>query len=246
MSTAAVLPLGTNDRIAGDISTPGEVDEFQVTLADSGRLSVGVQTRPGCSLDTRTSLLGPGDQLLIQSDGQSASNRDDLITQHLLPGTYLVKVEGLRGGTGDYTLTTQFAPANTPNLSLQVDFLHDYPFSLSPWFTVTGDFNRDRIPDIATANTFTNDVTVLLGLGDGTFQSAGNFGVGNIPYGLGSGDFDEDGILDLAVANQNADPAIPAGPGIAPYAYDVSILLGNGDATFKPERRIPAGNLPYG
>src|SRR5262249_18284035 len=99
---------------------------------------------------------------------------------------------------------------------------------------------------IATANTFTNDVTVLLGLGDGTFQSAGNFGVGNIPYGLVSGDFDEDGILDLAVANQNADPAIPAGPGIAPYAYDVSILLGNGDATFKPERRIPAGNLPYG
>src|SRR5947208_2289001 len=108
MGMAAVLPLGTNETIAGNISAPGEVDEFQVTLADSGRLTVEVQTRPGCSLDTRASLLGPGDQLLIQSDGQSLVNRDDLIAQHLLPGTYFVKVEGLGGGTGDYTLTTQF------------------------------------------------------------------------------------------------------------------------------------------
>src|SRR5438552_16703447 len=127
MSTAAVLPLGTKDSIAGDIRTPGEVDEFQVTLADSGRLSVEVQTRPGCSLDTRTSLLGPDSQLLIQSDGQSLTNHDDLIVQHLLPGTYLVTVEGLRGGTGDYTLTTQFAPANPPNLPLLADFPHDFP-----------------------------------------------------------------------------------------------------------------------
>src|SRR5438128_2333805 len=113
---AAVLPLGTDDRVAGNISTPGEVDEFQITLADSGRLTAEVQTRPGYSLDTRLSLLGPDSQLLIQSDGQSLTNRDDLITQHLLAGTYLVKVEGLRGGTGDYTLTTQFEQANPPNL----------------------------------------------------------------------------------------------------------------------------------
>src|SRR6059058_2126683 len=101
MGTAAVLPLGTNDRVAGDIGAPGEVDEFAVTLPDSGRLTAEVQTRPGCSLDTRLSLLGPDSQLLIQSDGQSLTNRDDLIVQHLLPGTYFVTVEGLRGGTGD-------------------------------------------------------------------------------------------------------------------------------------------------
>src|SRR5215475_8749711 len=101
MSMAAVLPLGSNDQVAGSISAAGEVDEFQVTLADSGRLTVAVQTRPGCSLDTRTSLLGPDGQLLIQSDGQSLTNHDDLITQHLLAGTYFVKVEGLGAGTGD-------------------------------------------------------------------------------------------------------------------------------------------------
>src|SRR5947199_7129979 len=108
MSTAAVVPLGTDDRIDGNISAPGEVDEFEVTLTDSGRLTAEVQTRPGCALDTRLSLLGPDSQLLIQSDGQSLTNRDDLITQHLLPGTYLVQVEGLGAGTGAYTLTTDF------------------------------------------------------------------------------------------------------------------------------------------
>src|SRR5207253_1746931 len=109
-----------------------------------------------------------------------------------------VKVEGLRGGTGDYTLTTQFEQANPPNLPLQTGFPHDFPFVLSPWFNVTGDFNGDDILDIATSSSYTNEVSVLLGLGDGTFHSAGNFGVGNNPFGLTAGDFNEDGLLDLA------------------------------------------------
>src|SRR5262245_35570789 len=131
---AAVLPLGATDRVSGSIRSPGEVDEFQVTLADSGRLTVEVRTRAGCSLDTRTSLLGADDQLLIQSDGQSLTDRDDLIAQHLLPGTYLVQVEGLRGGTGDYTLTTRFEPANPPNQPLLADYPTNYPFAITPRF----------------------------------------------------------------------------------------------------------------
>src|SRR3954451_1892335 len=118
MSTAAVVPLGTNDRIDGNISAPGEVDEFEVTLTDSGRLTTEVQTRPGCSLDTRLSLLGPDGQVLIQSDGQSLTNHNDQIVQHLLGGTYFVQVEGLGAGTGTYTLTTDFQPANPPHQSL--------------------------------------------------------------------------------------------------------------------------------
>src|SRR5262249_51830870 len=181
MSMAAVLPLGTNDQVTGNLNAPGEVDEFQVTLPDSGRLSVEVQTRPGCSLDTRTSLLGPDDQLLIQSDGQSLINRDDLIVQHLLPGTYSIKVEGLRGGTGDYTLSTQFEPATPPNQSVLADYPTNYPFALSPRFGAVGDFNRDGRLDIVTADVNTGDVSLFLGLGDGTFQTARNLTVGVLP-----------------------------------------------------------------
>src|SRR5262249_9539037 len=161
---AAVLPLAANDSITGEIRTAGEVDEFQVAIPDNGRLIAAVQTGPGTALDTRLSLLGPDGQLLIQSDGRSPTEHDDLIVQHLLAGTYLVQVEGLGVGTGDYTLTTQFAPANPPNLPLLVDYAHDFPFALSPLFDITADFNGDGIPDIATSNAYTNDLTLLLGL----------------------------------------------------------------------------------
>jgi hypothetical protein len=243
-TTAAVLPLGANDTFAGDIRTPGEVDQFQVTIPDSGRLTVDVQPCASSSLETRLSLLGPDGQLLIQSDGQSATNPNDQIAQHLLAGTYFVQVAGLGTGTGTYTLTTDFQPANPPNQSLQVDYDRNYPFGLTPWFQVTGDFNGDGILDIATSNNMTNDVTMLLGLGDGTFHSAGNFGVGNLPFGIVAGDFNGDGHLDLVVANQGVDPIAPAD--VTAPSYDLSILLGNGDGTFQPEQRISAGNRAYG
>src|SRR5262249_24480577 len=117
--TEAVVPLGANDSFAGDIRTPGEVDRFQVNITDNGRLTTDVQCCSTGSLDTRLSLLGPDGQLLIQSDGLSLNNHNDQIVQHLLAGTYYLEVAGLGNGTGAYTLTTQFQPANPPNQSLQ-------------------------------------------------------------------------------------------------------------------------------
>src|SRR5262249_61310626 len=62
-------------------------------------------------------------------------------------------------------------------------------------------------------------VSVLLGNGDGTFQAAVNFGVGIRPAVVTVGDFNGDGIQDLAVANNGSN--------------NVSVLLGNGDGTFQ-------------
>src|SRR5262249_26157923 len=45
------------------------------------------------------------------------------------------------------------------------------------------------------------DVSVLLGNGDGTFQPALHFGVAGNPISLAVGDFNGDGLADLAVAN---------------------------------------------
>ena len=44
-------------------------------------------------------------------------------------------------------------------------------------------------------------MSVLLGNGDGTFQAAVNYAVGNAPYSVAVGDFNGDGKPDLAVAN---------------------------------------------
>jgi hypothetical protein len=51
------------------------------------------------------------------------------------------------------------------------------------------------------ANSGSNNVSVLLGNGDGSFQAAVNYGVVSFPRSVAVGDFDGDGRMDLAVAN---------------------------------------------
>jgi len=74
-----------------------------------------------------------------------------------------------------------------------------------PLFVAVGDFNGDGVQDLAVANGNSNNVSVLLGNGDGSFQGARNFGVGVFPRSVAVGDFNGDGVQDLAVANFNSD-----------------------------------------
>jgi hypothetical protein len=85
------------------------------------------------------------------------------------------------------------------------------------------------IVDIATANSVSSNVSVLLGKGDGTFQDAVNYGVGASPQGIALADLDGDGNLDLVTPN---------------FGGTVSVLLGNGDGTFRAARNFPAGSSP--
>jgi hypothetical protein len=108
-------------------------------------------------------------------------------------------------------------------------FLAGPPGGNAQW-VVAGDFNGDGKPDLAVAfQYFPNYVSVLLSNGDGTFQAPRLTPVGQ-PYGGSSvgamvaGDFDRNGTLDLAVCNQS----------------NVSILLGNGDGTFRAGPNLPA------
>jgi hypothetical protein len=105
-----------------------------------------------------------------------------------------------------------------------------YYIKSGPYALVADDFNRDRILDIATANYYGNDTSILLGNGDGTFRQGYSFstGSGSLPYAIVSGDFNRDNILDLIVPNSGTD--------------NVGILLGYGNGKFRNQQTYSTGN----
>jgi acetyl esterase/lipase len=70
-------------------------------------------------------------------------------------------------------------------------------------------------------------VSVLRGIGDGSFGPARNYAVGANPVAVAVADFRGNGIQDLAVANNDSD--------------SVSILLGRGDGTFASAQDYQVG-----
>jgi dienelactone hydrolase len=108
-----------------------------------------------------------------------------------------------------------------------------------PLSVAVGDFNGDGRFDMAVANGNSNNVSILLGNGNGTFQTHVDYPTGAQPTSVAIGDFNRDGKQDLAVSNQNCASA-PCGPG------SVSILLGRGDGTFEPAVDYVTGSGPYG
>ena len=93
-----------------------------------------------------------------------------------------------------------------------------------------GDFNADGKRDLAIANGTSNDVSILVGKGDGSFQAAVNYPAGAAPAGVTIADVNADGRSDLVV------------PDSAFLSGRVSVLLGNGDATFQAAVPHAAGS----
>jgi hypothetical protein len=84
-----------------------------------------------------------------------------------------------------------------------------------------GDFNRDGALDLAVCDKVSAPgwVRILRGDGSGGFSPATPVAVGDQPTAIVAADFNRDGYLDLAVANEGTD--------------DVQVLLNGGD-TFSP------------
>ena len=77
----------------------------------------------------------------------------------------------------------------------------NYAAGTKPAAVAVGDVNRDGKLDLAVANTTSENVSILLGYGNGTFHAPTNFGVGHAPAAIAIADLSGDGKLDLAVAN---------------------------------------------
>src|SRR5436309_3844440 len=132
-----------------------------------------------------------------------------------------------------------FLSSALPNLSpaQTVSFIArgDLEVGTNPRSVAVGDFNGDGRLDLAVTNASSYDVpgtvSVLLGNGDGTFQSALSFAAGSDARSVAVGDFNGDGRPDLAVAKDRK--SVVEGK-----------RVGNGDGTFQQAMSFAVGSDP--
>jgi hypothetical protein len=99
-------------------------------------------------------------------------------------------------------------------------------------WVAAADFRGDGNVDLAVADQGGQNISILLGNGDGTFQSPVQYPTTLFPTFVAAGDFNNDGKPDLIVADGTY----------------VSVMLGNGDGAFQPpiDTSIfpPQGEIP--
>ncbi|WP_263351093.1 FG-GAP-like repeat-containing protein [Acidicapsa acidisoli] len=192
---------------------------------------------PSSSNASALTVAGTGSYPTMTSIAQSGSAGNYTLTatvsgnEGILPtGT----VSFLDAANANYVLGTESLTLDSSVPSLSFTSPEFFRTDESPASIAVGDFNNDGLLDMAVANETGNTVTILLGAGNGTFAQAPNspVTVGSDPAFVVMGDFNGDGIEDLAVTE--------VGDGT------VTILLGHGDGTFQQATGSPVatGNDP--
>jgi tetratricopeptide (TPR) repeat protein len=164
-------------------------DRFPVTLAllssslgtPSFTPALGANILPRSDFNTGNNPLA-----LVAADFNADGQHDLAVVNHDDSSLTIL----LNGGSGNFTAATGspiVLGANQTGASA----------------IVAGDLNGDFLPDLLVANQSSNNVTLLLGKGDGTFSpaAASPIAAGNGPSAIVIGDFNGDGKSDFAVSN---------------------------------------------
>ena len=101
----------------------------------------------------------------------------------------------------------------------------------SPRSVFCADLDGDSDLDLAVANSYGDNVSILENNGDGTFEDTVNYAVGDGPWSVFCADLDKNLDLDLAVTNEWSD--------------NVSILLNQGDGSFQSRVDYTTGVNPF-
>lgn len=191
---------------------------------------------PAVELTVRGANFVPGSKVLWnghdRTEGYVGPNElraTILATDIASPTTGWVTVKNPQPGGGESAVSFVHVSVTTGPLSFdRADYSIIQPLTgtaLNPQGVIAADFNGDRILDLATANAGGSGctVSVLLGIGGGLFGEPKEYRTCDeyeafLPQFLVSGDFNNDGNLDLAVTH---------GQGAR-----VVVILGKPDGTF--------------
>ena len=208
--------------VAGDFTGDDRTDLAVVNYGTpffGGSVSVLLGNGDGTFQPEATYTVGVDPDAIVAGDF-AGDGRTDLAVLNV--GTYFsADTVSVLLGNGDGTFQPQVTYA--------------YAVGSGAGAIVAGDFTGDGRIDLAVASqgtypNFADTVSVLLGNGDGTFQTPVTYTVGVDPGAIVAGNFTGDGHLDLAVANG--------------LDGTVSVLLGNGDGTFQPQVTYAVGSEP--
>jgi VCBS repeat protein len=148
---------------------------------------------------------GNSDIALLDLEGNGAL--DLALADELIHRVYLFRNEG----------SLQFQPVTGTSGVVDVGY-HTLAM-------ITGDLNGDGHADLATLNLESDDITMLLNDGHGTFSPASN-PVGRYPYSFTAADLDRDGDLDFAAVRYESSVV-------------VEVLENDGQGSLSPKSSYP-------
>jgi len=228
--TTQQYPLLGNTHIAADLNADGKPD-----LAGAGANAVSVMLGNGegtfrpktdFPVGTQTQAVAAGD---FNSDGKV-----DLVVTLNSPQFSLALLTGT--GTGTFNAPTFF-----PNTS---------GFD-SPAIAAT-DLNGDGRLDLVVMHTIScftapcraaRSITILLGNGNGTFQTPSEIDVGTGPMAMAVVDLNRDGIKDVAIGGGNTELSILLGVGNGTFVRQPVVTLVPGGDLFSACNDIGVGDL---
>jgi FG-GAP-like repeat len=228
--TTQQYPLLGNTHIVADLNADGRPD-----LAGAGADAVSVMLGNGDGtfraktdfpIGTQTQAVAAGD---FNSDGKV-----DLVVTLNSPQFSLALLTGT--GTGTFNAPTFF-----PNTSG-----FDSPA------VVATDLNGDGKLDLVVMHTIacftapcraSRSITVLLGNGNGTFQTPSEIDVGTGPMAMAVVDLNRDGIKDVAIGGGNTELSILLGVGNGTFVRQPVVTLVPGGDLFSACNDIGVGDL---
>ena len=200
---------------AGDLDGDGDQDLVVVDFGDVPPAGSTIQVYKNSGTGTFTHFqelssvsLGDGLQFQVVRVGDlDGINGPDVFAVSFDPDDLVAVFLNTADGTG-----TLAEGPDSPFLLFDLDF----PTRFAPRNTVLADLNGDDLLDFAITGEDTNNVSVGLGAGDGSFFLArvDAYGTTQVPTAVAVGDTDGDGLRDLVVTGEGNDDLALLGSGM--------------------------------
>ena len=195
--------VGDSPRAVAIADLTGDgVPDLVVANYNANTISVLIGERGGTFLPQEVFSVGARPYAVTVAD-LNGDGRPDIVVANSASDTVSVLMN--LGGTDD---TVTFSP--------QVMF----ETGRQPVAVAVGDLTGDGKTDIVTANAYDGTISVLMGNGNGTFQSQRTLAVGSCPYSLALADLTGDGRLDIVTTDYGSN--------------SISVLLNQSHGSFAP------------